>query len=78
MAKRRNVYVIRDVPVFGGHSPNLYVPKITVEIRLFWPPYLDHEPLVIETLHEVWEDAHWQVKQIEHVDKEPEYPPPYD
>jgi hypothetical protein len=30
---------------------------ITVEVRAFWPPYLGHEPEVLEMLAEAVEEA---------------------
>lgn len=38
MSARASAYVIKDQPCDGGVSPNAYVPKITVEIRVHYPP----------------------------------------
>lgn len=38
MSARKGIYAITDVPCDGGVSPNAYVPKITSEVRLHFPP----------------------------------------
>ena len=38
MSARKSAYVIKDVGCDGGVSPNAYVPRITVEIRVYFPP----------------------------------------
>lgn len=38
MSARKSAYTIVDVPCDGGQSPNAYVPKITAEIRVHYPP----------------------------------------
>lgn len=38
MSARANVYQIRDRRVNGGVSPNAYVPKVTAEVRVHYPP----------------------------------------
>lgn len=38
MSARKGFYAITDVGCDGGVSPNAYVPRITAEIRLHFPP----------------------------------------
>ena len=57
MSSRKGAYVTRSERVHGGVSPNAYVPKITVEIRAFWPPSLGHQERVIELIREAAEEA---------------------
>lgn len=38
MSQRPSVYVSLRVPCDGGESPNRFLPEITAEIRLFFPP----------------------------------------
>lgn len=38
MSARKSVYAITDQACDGGVSPNAYVPKITAEIRVHYPP----------------------------------------
>jgi hypothetical protein len=57
MGHRRNAYVSLTREVHGGVSPNAYVPRITVEVRVFWPPHLDHEEAAIEMLEEAARQA---------------------
>lgn len=42
MTQRASVYVVRHVPTDGGEWPNQFRPRITVEVRVFFPP---HTPL---------------------------------
>lgn len=39
MSQRASVYVVRRIPTDGGESPNRFVPQITIEIRVFFPPH---------------------------------------
>lgn len=57
MVHRHNAYVSIRVPVYGGKSPNAYVPEITVEVRAFWPPYLGHEDQVIDLINKAAREA---------------------
>jgi hypothetical protein len=38
MSARKSIYAITDQMCDGGVSPNAYVPKITAEIRVHFPP----------------------------------------
>jgi len=57
VSSRRGAYVSLQRRVHGGVSPNAYRPVITVEVRAFWPPYLGHEPEVLDMLAEAIEAA---------------------
>lgn len=55
MSSRKNVYVSNWTPCDGGESPNAYVPGITAEIRLFYPPL--QRALAREALENACADA---------------------
>lgn len=38
MSARKSVYAITDEACDGGASPNAYVPRITAEVRMHFPP----------------------------------------
>lgn len=38
MSSRPGIVVSVKRPADGGESPNGYVPQITAEVRVFWPP----------------------------------------
>ena len=50
MSARKSAYRCLRIPVHGGASPNAYVPQITVEVKVFWPPGLRHEVRAADTL----------------------------
>lgn len=41
MSQRPRVHSTVRVPADGGKSPNRYVPEITAEVRVVWPPRAD-------------------------------------
>jgi len=55
MGHRPHIYVRRIVPADPGESPNAYVPRITVEIRAFWPAL--EKPRVAAILAEAYAEA---------------------
>ncbi len=38
MSKRQSIYAITDLGCDGGVSPNAFVPRITAELRVHYPP----------------------------------------
>lgn len=38
MTSRPGIVATVRQPADGGQSPNRYVPEITAELRVFWPP----------------------------------------
>lgn len=57
MGKRKSVYKVRREAAECLPSPNETVPAITVEIKAFFPPYMGHEPRVIQVLGELASEA---------------------
>lgn len=57
MSARKGIYRIVDVPCDGGESPNAYVPKITAEVRLHFPPNSVDRREVYSALYRAYEDA---------------------
>lgn len=56
MAKRPGLTVAVRNDADGGTSPNAYMPLVTAEIRLFWPPRATREQC-LDTLNQAVEEA---------------------
>lgn len=63
MSARASAYVIKDVPCDGGESPNAFVPRITVEVRVHYPPNTVSHQQVQEALDEAYDDASQTLKK---------------
>lgn len=61
MGHRPHIYVRRIVPADPGESPNAHVPRITVEIRAFWPAVEKHRVAAILT--EAYDEAMAKLKE---------------
>lgn len=64
MSARKGIYAIRDVPCDGGESPNAYVPKVTAEIRVHFPPYTASRDEVRAPLLEAIDDVMSQIEEF--------------
>lgn len=64
MSARKGIYAIKDVPCDGGESPNAYVPKITAEIRVHFPPNTVSKVEVLAALYGVFDDAAADVEEF--------------
>jgi hypothetical protein len=56
MARRESVYVVKRVPADGGEPPNRYIPEITVEIRVHFPPDVNRDK-VLKAITDAWADG---------------------
>lgn len=56
MARRPGFGVTVRADADGGKSPNTYMPLITAEVRLFWPPKATREQ-VLDALEQAVEEA---------------------
>lgn len=56
MSKRPGLTVAVRNDADGGVSPNAYMPLITAEVRLFWPPRATREQ-ILDSLNEAVEEA---------------------
>lgn len=57
MGRRKSVYRVRRLSAESLPSPNATVPEITVELRVFYPPHMGHEPTAVRVLGEVANEA---------------------
>jgi hypothetical protein len=58
LSARANVYQIRDHGVYGGISPNAYVPRVTAEVRVHYPPVsVENIETAIRELDSAWSAA---------------------
>lgn len=62
MSARKSIHAITDIPCYGGASPNAYVPKITCEVRLHYPPNTVTEGDVLTALYYAHEEALGKVR----------------
>lgn len=67
MTDRPNVYAIHNRFSDGGQPPDQYVPLVTAEVRVYWPPNATDDE-IHGTLADAVEDANQQiaVKRAEH------------
>lgn len=63
MSARKAVYSIVDKGCDGGVSPNAYVPRITAEVRVHFPPYTVTQAEVTDALMDAYSDAMRQIKE---------------
>lgn len=56
MARRPGFGVTVRTDADGGVSPNVYMPLVTAEVRLFWPPKATREQC-LDTLNQAVEEA---------------------
>ena len=56
MARRPGFGVTVRHDADGGQSPNFYMPLITAEVRLFWPPKATREQ-ILDALEQAVEEA---------------------
>jgi hypothetical protein len=57
VSRRTGIIKTVRVKVDGGESPNAYVPLITAEVRVFWPPHTVTAAQVMTALVEAAEAA---------------------
>lgn len=60
MSRRRGVVARVDLDTDGGVSPNAYVPLVTCEVRVFWPPRAT-EAQIMDAIHDAADQAIEQV-----------------
>ncbi|UYL87675.1 hypothetical protein SEA_VRESIDENCE_35 [Arthrobacter phage VResidence] len=62
MSSRPGVLATHIAPADGGVSPNRYIPSITAEVRVFWPP-LATEAEILDALNRAVASAHKQIDE---------------
>lgn len=66
MSARRSIYVKRSVDCDPGEPPNRYVGRITVDLRLYFPPHIhsaDLRNVAVEAVRELWARiAEWEAE----------------
>lgn len=64
MSARKSVYAITDEACDGGESPNAYVPRITAEVRMHFPPNTVSETQVRGVLEASYNKAISQMQEF--------------
>lgn len=57
MSRRASTYIILQAPAEARPSPNACISGITVEVRVFYPPYMGHVPTVVDMVKEAADQA---------------------
>ncbi|WP_167668199.1 hypothetical protein [Mycobacteroides salmoniphilum] len=54
----------RSAETFGGVSPNAYIPRVTVDLRVFYPPNRESYLLAISELANAYDEARGQLTAL--------------
>lgn len=65
MASRQGVHVTHRIPVDGGESPNAFIGTLSVDLRVFWPPYTVDKDAVITAITAATEELIKKVREAE-------------
>lgn len=66
MSSRKSVYVAhRVIAVEAGVSPNQFVGQVTVEMKVFFPPYIANEPQVQRLVEDSYAELQEKLDRIE-------------
>ncbi|QFG04536.1 hypothetical protein SEA_JEEVES_61 [Mycobacterium phage Jeeves] len=57
MSSRECVHIANYAPADGGREPNRYIPSVTVDLRLFYPPTEGSLVAAQQALTETYLDA---------------------
>lgn len=61
MTQRSCVHVTTYRDVYGGVTPNAFIPSVTVDLRVFFPPFPVNVPAAIDALNEAHNEARQQL-----------------
>ena len=63
MSSRACVHVNEYADADGGVHPNQYIPSVTVDLRVFYPPVKGNVRIALDALDDAYENAKFQLYQ---------------